>query len=58
MTDLEKYRDEIDVIDCEIVRLWFKSGWRYYVNLYLKGDSPEKLTPYLRYRKKGGISHG
>lgn len=30
---------------CEIVRLWFKSGWRYYVNLYLKGDSPEKLTP-------------
>ena len=24
MTDLEKYRDEIDVIDCEIVRLFEK----------------------------------
>ena len=30
---------------CEIVRLWFASGWRYYVNLYLDGDAPKKLTP-------------
>ena len=30
---------------CEIVRLWFSSGWRYYVNLYLDGDAPKKLTP-------------
>ena len=30
---------------CEIVRLWFTSGWRYYVNLYLDGDAPKKLTP-------------
>ena len=30
---------------CEIVRLWFSSGWRYYVNLYLDGDAPKKLSP-------------
>ena len=30
---------------CEIVRVWFSSGWRYYVNLYLEGDAPKKLTP-------------
>lgn len=30
---------------CEIIRLWFASGWRYYVNLYLDGDAPKKLTP-------------
>lgn len=27
----------------EIVRLPFKSGWRYYINLYLDGDAPKKL---------------
>lgn len=30
---------------CEIVRLWFKSGWHYYVNIYLDGDAPEKVRP-------------
>lgn len=30
---------------CEIVRLWFRSGWRYYVNLYLKGEAPKKVKP-------------
>lgn len=30
---------------CEIVRLWFKSGWHYYVNIYLDGDAPEKIRP-------------
>ena len=27
----------------ELVRLPFKSGWRYYINLYLDGDAPKKL---------------
>ena len=26
----------------ELVRLPFKSGWRYYINLYLDGDAPKK----------------
>lgn len=30
---------------CEIVRLWFKSGWKYYVNIYIDGNAPKKLTP-------------
>ena len=28
---------------CEIKRIWFKSGWRYYVILYLAGDAPRKF---------------
>ena len=27
----------------ELVRLPLKSGWRYYINLYLDGDAPKKL---------------
>ena len=27
----------------EIVRLPFRGGWRYYINLYLDGDAPKKL---------------
>ena len=30
---------------CEIVRLWFKNGWHYYVNLYLTENAPQKLKP-------------
>lgn len=30
---------------CEIVRLWFKNGWHYYVNLYLDGEAPKKVVP-------------
>lgn len=30
---------------CEIVRLWFKNGWRYYVNLVMTENVPKKLTP-------------
>lgn len=28
----------------EIVRLPFGGGWRYYINLYLDGDAPKKLS--------------
>ena len=27
----------------ELIRLPFKSGWRYYINLYLDGNAPKKL---------------
>ena len=30
---------------CEIVRLWFKNGWHYYVNLVMTENAPKKLTP-------------
>lgn len=30
---------------CEVVRLWFKSGWRYYANVYFDDDAPKKLQP-------------
>lgn len=30
---------------CEIERLWFQSGWHYYVNLYLTESAPKKMTP-------------
>lgn len=29
---------------CEIKRMMFPSGWRYYVSLYLDGPAPKKLT--------------
>lgn len=30
---------------CEIVRLWFKNGWHYYVNLVMMENAPKKLAP-------------
>ena len=30
---------------CEIVRLWFKNGWHYYVNLYMTENAPRKVVP-------------
>ena len=30
---------------CEIVRLWFKNGWHYYVNLVMTENAPKKLVP-------------
>lgn len=29
---------------CEIERLWFKSGWHYYVKLYMTENAPKKIT--------------
>ena len=30
---------------CEIERLWFKSGWHYYVKLYITENAPKKIAP-------------
>ncbi len=40
---LESLKHEIKY--CELERLWFKSGWRYYANVYFDGDAPKKLQP-------------
>lgn len=40
----EAFADD-KIVYCEIVRLWFKSGWRYYVNVYLSGTVPQKIVP-------------
>ena len=34
----------VDIRYCEIVRLMFNSGWRYYVNLVIRGDPPQKTA--------------
>ncbi len=55
-----KYREEsLDhkVKYCEIQRLMFDSGWRYYVILYLEGDAPKKLTD-LPLDSSGGLDPG
>lgn len=49
MPDEKNYINEslsIGVIKyCEIERLWFKSGWHYYVKLYMTENAPKKITP-------------
>ena len=49
MPDEKNYINEslsIGVIKyCEIERLWFKSGWHYYVKLYMTENVPKKITP-------------
>ena len=30
---------------CEIKRIWFRSGYKYYVDIYMKGDAPKKVEP-------------
>lgn len=34
-----------DIIYCEIKRVAFASGYRYYVSLYLKGPAPDRIKP-------------
>lgn len=34
-----------DIRYTEIVREEFLDGYHYYVNLYIEGDAPKKLTP-------------
>ena len=49
MPDEKNYINEslsIGVIKyCEIERLWFKSGWHYYVKLYMTENAPKKISP-------------
>ena len=49
MPDEKNYINEslsIGVIKyCEIERLWFKSGWHYYIKLYMTENAPKKITP-------------
>lgn len=30
---------------CEIKRIWFRSGYKYYVDIYMKGEAPKKVKP-------------
>lgn len=30
---------------CEIKRIWFRSGYKYYVDIYMKGETPKKVEP-------------
>ena len=30
---------------CEIKRIWFRSGYKYYVDIYMKGEAPKKVEP-------------
>ena len=30
---------------CEIKRIWFRSGYKYYVDIYMKGEAPKKVVP-------------
>ena len=30
---------------CEIKRIWFRSGYKYYVDIYMKGEAPKKMEP-------------
>ena len=49
MTDGKNYLNEAlsagPIKYCEIERLWFHSGYKYYVVLYIDGTAPKKITP-------------
>lgn len=36
---------ESEISYCDIKRVMFPNGWRYYISIVLKGPAPKKLTP-------------
>lgn len=53
---VESLRGEISF--CELKRIMFKDGWHYYVNLYIRGDAPNKRNSLRIFKEVQGMDLG